>query len=171
MPDFTSELRILPIARHHIDFGFDCGEPTINEFLALSANMDNSFRVYTGVDAREHVLGFYAITAINIEFEKMPSTLPDPIQDYPIQAARISHLAVDKSFQRKGIGISLLIDALQRIQRAEAETGLKIVMVEAQNDRLRSFYLHFGFIPVAGENSRLFLPMQRVTQLFREDVH
>ena len=171
MPDHPSQLRIMPFDSRHVSDDFDCGDPTINASLRqITGVQDNSVSspVFTAVDEDNVINGFYSLTATNIEFAEVPENLTEKIHTYPIPAVVIDRIAVHKTLQRKGIGARLLIDALQRIHDAADEVGVLVVMVEALNERLRAFYLHYGFIPLSGSTSRLFLPMEKITQLFRD---
>ena len=158
----------MPLAPGQSISEFDCGDPQINGGLQQHQESDQSSRIIVAVDAGEKVLGYYAVSAINIEFSNRPKALPPSLGEYPIPAALISHLAVDKSCFRKGVGANLLIDALQRIEDASTQTGIRLVMVQAATTGARTFYLHYGFIPVAGQPGRLYLPIEQVSKLFRD---
>ncbi|HLB30923.1 MAG TPA: GNAT family N-acetyltransferase [Gammaproteobacteria bacterium] len=168
MQDLPSSLRIAPLAPGQHVSEFDCDDPQVNAGLHQNQEDSPSSRVIVAIDDRDKVLGYYAVSAINIEFANRPETLPQSVTEYPIPAAFISHLAVDKNCARKGVGASLLIDALQRIEDASALTGTRLVMVQADSTSARTFYLHFGFIPVAGEPGRLYLPIKQLNELFRD---
>jgi GNAT superfamily N-acetyltransferase len=166
--ELPSNLRITPLAPGQYISEFDCSDPQVNAGLLQHQENSHSSRVIVAIDERQKVLGYYAVSAINIEFANRPETLPPSVTEYPIPAAFISHLAVDKTCARKGVGASLLIDALQRIEDASAQTGTRLVMVQAASTTARTFYLHFGFIPVAGEPARLYLPIKQLNELFRD---
>lgn len=173
MPDQPSQLRIMPLDNRHVSDDFDCGDPAINASLRqITGNPDNSESspVFTAVDVHNIINGFYTLTATNIEFAEVPENLAEKINTYPVPTVVIDRIAVHKTLQRKGLGARLLIDALQRIHDAADEIGVMVVMVEALNERLRAFYLHYGFIPLSGTSSRLFLPMEKITQLFQNQT-
>lgn len=174
MPDHPSQLRIMPLDSRQLSDDFDCGDPAINASLRqITRKPDDieSSPVFTAVDERNIINGFYSLTATNIEFAELPENLAEKIDTYPIPTVVINRIAVHKTLQRKGIGARLLIDALQRIHDTANEIGVMVILVEAANERLRAFYLHYGFIPLSGSNSRLFLPMEKITQIFQEVEH
>ena len=171
MSDHPSQLRITPIDDHCDCSAFDCGDQAANDSLRQisSSPVDPaSTPVYAAVDERDVVNGFYALSASNIEFAEVPENLLDKISSYPIPTVIIDAIAVHRTQQGKGLGSRLLIDALQRITDAAGEMDVMVVLVEARNERLRAFYLHYGFIPLTGSGSRLFLPMDKIVQLFQE---
>ncbi len=169
MADNVSSLRIVPFRSHHHGESFDCGVHASNKYLMqLSDQPDqqNITRMFTAINEDNFTLGFYCISATNIEFKNLPEKVIEQLPDYPVSSARIDHLAVDKSIQGNGLGARLLVDALQRIYQAAEEMGIMIVLVHAHNEKSRAFYLHYGFLPLSGEESKLFLPMDRVAWLF-----
>lgn len=171
MSDYPSQLRIMPISRYHDSDGFDCGDPAVNASLRQltdGSGDSESFPVFAAVDEQNFINGFYSLTASNIEFAEVPDKLAEKINTYPVPTVVIDHIAVHKTLQGKGVGSRLLIDALHRIYDADGEVDVMVVMVEAKNERLRAFYLHYGFIPLSGSGSKLFLPMDKITQVFQD---
>ena len=171
MSDYPSQLRIMPINSEFDCSAFDCGDQAINASLrqlTSEPGKSESSQVIAAVDERNTINGFYSLTATNIEFSEVPENLAERISTYPIPTVIIDTIAVHRTRQRKGIGARLLIDALQRIYNAVNDIDILVVMVDAKNERLRAFYLHYGFIPLTGSKSRLFLPMDKIIQLFRE---
>lgn len=66
---------------------------------------------------------------------------------HPIPAVLLARLAVDKSVQGCGIGAFLLRDAMARTYAASTELGVRTLLVHAQNEAARDFYLHHAFEP------------------------
>jgi GNAT superfamily N-acetyltransferase len=158
----------MPLAPTHSYSGFDCGNSAINTILTAGIVQDHIKRIFVAVDINQHIAGFYTISATSVEFENKPVTMPDNQIDYPLPAALINYLAVDKKSSRRGVGANLLIDALQRIESASAETGITLVLAEAPTPGARSYYLHFGFIPVSGRPTCLYMTKAMITELFKE---
>jgi GNAT superfamily N-acetyltransferase len=78
----------------------------------------------------------------------------------------VGKLAVDRSMQGKGLGEELLVDALKRAVSLSMEVGIFAVRVDALNDKAKSFYLRYGFIPFQDQEQSLFLPMKTIFKLF-----
>ena len=170
MTDRIDALRIEPILHKHQRKNFDCGEDSLNEYISLYARQNdtqNIARTFVAVDDDHLVLGYYSISAASIEFAELPEELAKHLPGYPVPAARIGRLAIDQSVQGQGLGARLLTNALQRICTASGEMGIKIVLVDALNAKARAFYAHFGFIPLPGEKTGLFLPIETVTGIFQ----
>lgn len=169
MTDDISGLRIAPISKQHQRRSFDCGKSGLNEYLSHFARQNdakNIARTFVAVDDRELVKGYYSLCTTQVEFEKLADSLAKTLPQYPIPAALIARLAVDKKTLGKGLGARLLIDALQRILTASAEMAVKVVIVDALDDEARRFYEHFGFIALPGQEYKLFLPIETIQALF-----
>ncbi len=163
-------LRIEHLQKHHIRNRFDCGESTLNDYLVQYARQNderNIARTFVAVASDACVQGFYTISAADIEFSECPDKFTKHLPKYPLPAARIGQLAVDRSTQGHGLGARLLIDALQRIYTTSDEIGIKIILVDALNEKACAFYTHFGFVSLPGNEFRLFLPVETVTGIFQ----
>jgi GNAT superfamily N-acetyltransferase len=142
---------IEPLARGHDRATFDCGEVALNDFLRTLARQQQDKhlgKTFVAVpepgDAK--VLGFYTVSAGNIQFEHLPPELQRRLPRYPVPIARLGRLAVDRSIRGKGLGAALLRDALLRVARvASAELGILGVVVDAKNAEARKFYERYGF--------------------------
>ena len=164
-----SGLPIEPINRRHVRDAFDCGEATLNDYLhryARQNDENNIARSFVAVDAGQKVIGYYAISAASIEFEQLPEAVRKRLPQYPIPAARLGRLAIDKSAHGLGLGAHLLIDALQRITLSAAGLGIKVILVDAIHAQAAAFYQQYGFIPLPGNEFSLFLPIETVARLF-----
>ena len=97
-----SEWKVEPLASHHDRGVFDCGEPSLSEWIKHQASQFEArdlAQVYVltrGGDPR--VLGYYSISACHVRFEGLP---PEHVKRLPeriaIPAALIGKLAVDQS--------------------------------------------------------------------------
>ncbi|QSY58883.1 GNAT family N-acetyltransferase [Bifidobacterium imperatoris] len=62
-------------------------------------------------------------------------------------------LGVDVRFQGEGLGWKLLQDAIIRARAISQQLGSRAIIVDPYNDSARSFYEHFGFRPIPGNDS------------------
>ena len=79
----------------------------------------------------------------------------------------LGRLAVGRSEQGKGLGASLLQDALLRAQQAADTVGVRAVLVQAIDAKARDFYLRFGFSPSPIDDLRLMLLMKDLRAFLR----
>ena len=59
----------------------------------------------------------------------------------------------------KGLGPILLVDALQRVARANQVMAVYTVVVDALNTEAARFYAQFGSPPLPSQSLKRFLPM------------
>lgn len=154
---------ILGIEEGHRREEFDCGEEALNNYLRRYARQNherNIARTFVAVDETDRVLGYYSLASASIEFASLPADLARRVPRYPVPAVRIARLAVDRSMHGKGLGAALLADALRRILTASSEVAVKVVLVDAKNERAADFYRHYGFRELTDTPIVLFLPIE-----------
>ncbi len=163
-------LIITPLDKLHDRKSFDCGERSLNRYLHHYAGQDarrRISRVFVAAlpDAPQQVIGYYSLSAGSLDATDLPESLRRRLPGYPVPVVLLGRLAVAKSHQRQGIGSILLADALQRIVQASQAVAVYAVVVDALNDRAADFYRQFGFIPLPGQQLKLFLPMDSASSL------
>lgn len=161
--------RIEPLGRHHKRGGFDCGEQSLNTFLNAHAGQNvrrDISRTYVALPLEsDAVVGYYALSSGGVAFRNIPHELSRRLPKYPVPVAHLGRLAVDKRFQRKGLGGVLLTDALKRVCRLADQIGIHAVTVHALNTPAKRFYEAHGFINLLDDSLHLFLPMATVRKL------
>ena len=170
-PDFSaSDFVVETLARHHDFTAFDCGNEALNSWLKRFAwtNVRNdSARVYVLHTHDDLVLGYHAITVGSVSREEVPGRVSAGLAAHPIGVALLARLAVDRGQQGKGFGVTLLQDALRRIEQAAELVAVRAVLVHAINDQARNFYLRYGFSPCPGDDMRLIILMKDLRALLR----
>ena len=158
---------IIPISRALTKKPFDCGIDELNKYFRQYAfpndkkNIGKSF-VAVNQDDQLCPIGFYTISMAHILFEELPEEMKKGLPRYPVPALRIGKLAIDKNFQKQGIGAFLLKDAFLKATNLSTKIGLKCVLVDALNDQAKSFYLKFGFLQFPSNRLTLVLPIETI---------
>ena len=127
--------------------GFDCGNPTLNDWLkrfALVNQQSDSSQTYVARRNRG-VVGYYSLTVGSVRPEESPARIAKGLARHPIGVILLARLAIDKQEQGTGLGKALLKDALVRIEAAADTVGVRAVLVHAIDQNARRFYEHFGF--------------------------
>jgi GNAT superfamily N-acetyltransferase len=153
------------LTKRHLRTTFDCGEPALNDYLkkfALQNAKNNVSKTFVVVSPEAKVLGFYSLSAANIDVESLPSDIRKKLPHYPIPMARLTRLAVDQSMQGQGLGEFLLIDSLQRCVKLAKEMGIFGVLVDAKHEKAKHFYQKYGFREVVSQPLTLFLPIKTI---------
>lgn len=92
-----------------------------------------------------------------------PETLPLP-------TTLIGRLAVDRSFQKRGLGGDLLIHAIRVAVRTARDVASAVIEVDAIDDAARQFYDHYGFARLPDDPNHLYLSMGDAEKLIRKVV-
>ncbi|WP_153109255.1 GNAT family N-acetyltransferase [Propionivibrio limicola] len=155
--------RIRPLDKAVDTTAFQCGQPSLDEYIRRYASQDarrNVARVFVATPASDdsHLAGFFTLSAGSIACTELPEALAKKLPRYPVPVALIGRLAVDVGFQGKGLGSILLVDACQKVANASAVLAMAGIVVEAKDDSTASFYQHFGFQHLPGSPTRLLLP-------------
>lgn len=162
-------LVIEPLGTHHDRAAFSCGEPALDSYLQRQASQDIRRRVaqvFVALgDAPGKIVGYYSLSAASFEKEELPPALAKRLPHYPVPAAILGRLAVDRTCQGQGLGEILLLDAIRRVVRASATLMVYAVIVDTKNDRAVAFYERYGFRTFASIQRRLFLPLETFEKL------
>jgi len=158
-----------PLRDQH-DLGeFDCREQSLTMWLhryARHAEAAKSARVYVTTTAEDSsVVGYYALTVGQIDPTKATARLAKgQPSGYPVPVATLARLAVDEAHQGRGLGGSLLRDALLRCANAAQQVGIRALVVHA-HEEVAGFYRRFGFEPSPTDPFHLVLLMKDVERL------
>lgn len=158
--------------RHHRHL-FSCGERVLDIYLKQYARQDQKRRVaaiFVLSECGTTIKGYYSLSSTNIPSVDLPEALLKKLPKHPCQPATLlGRLAVDKKYQKQGIGETLLLDALHKSHTLSEQIGSIAVVVDALNKQAIRFYENYGFIPLSGQE-RLFLPMKTIGRLFSEQM-
>lgn len=159
-------LRIELLDGHAGRDGFDCGVGALNDFLARQAGQQQRKgfgKTYVALaDGDEAIAGFVTLSAGQVVTTDLSPQLRLP--RYPVPILRIGRLAVDRRFQRQGVGQELLAFALRVALDFSDRVGLYAVAVDAKDERAAGFYRRLGFRPTLDDPLRLYLPLSVLKQ-------
>lgn len=145
---------------------FSCGNPDLDLWLRQYAGQQerrNNTRTFLAViPGSDKVVGYYATTTFRIEPDDASIELGAGHHRYPIPAVLLARLAVDRHWRGCGIGVQLLIDALQRMAEASRAVGFEVVVVDAIDDDAVTFYARYGFTRFEGHPRKLFMPTKHL---------
>ena len=144
-----SERRIEKLTRTHAVDGFDCGKDPLNRFLqryALQNQQAGASQTYVGLVAND-IVGYYTLAFGSAEHAAAPARIGKGLARHPIPLMVLARLAVSTDWQGHGVGAALLKDAVLRTLQAAEIAGLRALAVHAKDDRARTFYERYGFVP------------------------
>jgi GNAT superfamily N-acetyltransferase len=136
-----------PLRGRHRALGFCCGDDALDGWLnALSKHAEaaGSARTFVTTDG-ERVVGFYALAIGQVEpGDGTPRLLKGQPAKRPVPVLVLARLGVDQEHQARGLGRSLLQDALLRCAGVAESVGVRAVVAHAHADA-SGFYERFGF--------------------------
>jgi len=142
---------------HSIDI-FDCGQIDLNRWLqryALQNAAAGAAQTYVGL-VNESVAGYYSLAVGHVEQVDAPERLRKGLARHPVPVMLLARLAVDKNWQGRGVGRSLLKDAILRTLQAAEIAGVRALAVHAKDDEARRFYEEFDLIASPSDPLHLF---------------
>jgi GNAT superfamily N-acetyltransferase len=137
---------------HHDASKFESGNEALDRWLIRYAGQSerrDAARTFVIADAGV-VIGYYALLAGELDHQQATEqTRKGMSRHYPIPVAVLARLAVDHRHQHRGLGATLLRDALRRATLASEQLAVRAVVVHAIDDPAARFYEHFGFRPLS----------------------
>jgi len=137
---------ILLATDHQLD-DFACNVDSLNDWLkkrAYQNQLSGASRTYVVLEGKK-VVGYYCLASGALELNDAPTQVRRNMPN-PIPVAILGRLAVDKSFQGKGLGVALLQDAVVRTAQAGGILGIRGLLVHALSIEAKAFYEHHGFV-------------------------
>jgi GNAT superfamily N-acetyltransferase len=134
-------------ARHDVS-GFDCGSDAQTRWLreiARTAQAAGTARAYVVTPAGSNrVVGYHAVAAASVAQDDAPLALLKSAGRSPMPVVLLARLGVDVSAQGQGLGAALVKDAMLRAYQASVTIGARALLVHAESERARDFYLHLA---------------------------
>jgi ribosomal protein S18 acetylase RimI-like enzyme len=149
--------------RHDRD-GFVCGEPTLDAYLRQQAaqhHRDGVSTTHALVDDTDpaRILGYYSLSAAQLLLTDLQEADRKRSPNYPVPAIRMGRLAISTSEQGKGHGDYLLAHAVARCLALREQLGVRVLLVDALNEKAARFYRAYGFREVTANAHTLYLPL------------
>lgn len=155
-----------PLADLHELNDFFSGVPSLDDWLkrrARANQLSGASRTFV-VTENHNVVGFYALASGAIaapsSVGRFRRNMPDPI---PV--AVLGRLAIDRSWQGKGLGRALFRDCALRVAHAADMIGIRGIVVHAISDQAKAFYLALGFDPSPAEPMTLMVTLADIRHL------
>lgn len=136
-----------PLAVHHLLDGFDCGKPTLNDWLlrhARQAQGGGSARTFVACESNR-AAGYFSLTVGQVDTLDAPERVRKGMGQYAIPVVILARLAVDKRDHGRGIGTGLLKDAIRRTLLIAEQAGIRALLTHPLDEEAAQFYRRFGF--------------------------
>ena len=142
----------------------------LNRFLKQQARQDQDRRasvcwVLPHLENRATIRGYYTLSAYSVHLPELPPDLTKKLPRYPdVPAALLGRLAVDRNFQRHGLGEHLMLDAMSKVLAHAEAMGTVMLVVDAKHERSAAYYQAHGFIPFPSAPVRLFMHLDTIAR-------
>jgi GNAT superfamily N-acetyltransferase len=135
------------IGPEHDLYSFRSGIGVLDDWLrrrALLNEQTGASRTYVVCAENKRVVGYYALAngsvAASAATGRTRRNMPDPV---PVMV--LGRLAVDETYQGRGMGRGLLRDAILRTVQAAEIGGIRAMLVHAISEDAKRFYEACGF--------------------------
>lgn len=162
------KLEVEVLSKSHSRSAFDCGDNELNHFLQrvarqhITKGVSKTFvLIDTGNPTK--IIAYMTLIVCEIFANDIPHSW---VKKYPnkIPAAKLARLAVSTSYQRKGYGELLLIDAMRKTLTVADSIGIAGLFVDAKHEKAKQYYNQFGFISLPEQLDNLFLPLSTLAK-------
>lgn len=141
---------------------FDCGNEVINRFVAsglkkqVRSNLSKCF-VLLDQDNSDKFVGFYTLTSFAIDASLLDSMSQGRLPN-KVPCTRMVMLGVDKTYQKRSLGLKLLVNAIDRTLSASQHIGVLGLYLDADPPAV-DFYLAHGFVALKDRHDEKPTPM------------
>lgn len=138
----------------------------MNEYLRVSIGQHSRkdfTRGYVAVDSESRVAGYFTLAAGRLSISVLPERGGLPTR-MPLPTTLLARLAVDRTWQGRGLGAALLAYALRVAARGAESIASAVIEVDAKDDAARAFYAKFGFRSLVDDQLHMYLPMETARQ-------
>jgi GNAT superfamily N-acetyltransferase len=169
---FLRQVAVEQLAKKHDRKDFDCGIESLNRYLIQFSGQyerRHTSRTYVATmppDTR--VIGYYSISSAQVDYSQVSlRQFPRHPNGIPLPCALIGKLAVDLSYQKRGLGQHLLLHALRNVKSISDKIAITAVIIHAIDTQAKQFYEQYGFRPLeeSGDEFDLVLGMTAIKRL------
>jgi len=156
-----------PLAEHHLVDDLTSRETSLDDWLKRRARANRASgasRTYVVCEGPK-AFGYYALASGALSVESAPRRSRRNMPD-PIPVAVLARLAVDRTYQGRGVGRALFRDGALRVAHAADAIGIRGIVVHAISEEARKFYLVLGFDPCTHEPMMLVATLSDVRATF-----
>ncbi len=157
------EEQFLDPARHDRQ-AFSSGVDELDVYLQRFAAQQSKkgvavVRVLVDTDAPGTILGYYSLSAAQIDAVQFDPRTQQKLPRYPVPCFRMGRLATHEEHRGRGLGRLLVACAIERCLEARKQVGAYALMVDAKGDEAKNFYEHYGFVACRDHTMTLYLPL------------
>lgn len=155
------------LRKEHDVSKFDCGiegkalSDWLKKHALQSQSAGQSRTIVVTENESTSVVGYYSFSIVSVEHaEDTPERVKRGLARHPIPVFLIARLARDVRYRNSQLGRRLLGDALRKAVLIAEDVPIRAIMVDALNEKAKSFYTEFDFVPFPEDSLRMWLLMK-----------
>jgi GNAT superfamily N-acetyltransferase len=162
-----------PLADHHDVATFVCRSAEQTDWLRRYAHQSartGTTKVFVVTESgSDRVVGYYGWCMAQLAPTDAPARARKGAGRYPQPVALLARLGVDTNHEGRGLGAALLQDVFARLLELSDRIGCRGLLVHAESDEARAFYLHLvpDFEPSPTDDLHLVLLMKDIRRTLR----
>ncbi|MBM2290814.1 GNAT family N-acetyltransferase [Sulfitobacter pseudonitzschiae] len=153
---------------------FSCGQPSLDRFLKnrakkAEARLEQRVTVAT-LEGSPNCIGYFALQLGSDTVPNLPKDKLRHLQNHlAFPAVHLSFLAVDKPYQRQGLGRFLLMEVFERVAHISEHAGFYALTLQSVDDQSTEFYKSLGFEEYSegGSQPKMLYPVENILALVR----
>ena len=163
-----------PLADHHDLTGFTCRSSEQTTWLRRHARQSGSTgttKVFVVTQTGStQVVAYHGWCMAQLTSAAAPPRVTRGAGRYPQPVALLARLGVDTAHERRGLGAAILQDVFARLMELSEDIGCRGLLVHAESDEARQFYLHLvpQFEPSPTDDLHLVLLMKDIRKTLRD---
>jgi GNAT superfamily N-acetyltransferase len=143
---------------------FTSGVAELDEYLHRFAVQQSkkgiaAVRVLIDTDTPKKILGYYSLSAAQIDALQMDERTQQKLPRYPVPCFRLGRLATHSDYRHRGLGRLLMGCAVERCLEAKKHVAAYALVVDAKGEVAKSFYEHYGFTSCRDNPMTLYLSL------------
>lgn len=164
---------VVALDKTHNTKAFDCGNEDLNRWfqnIAMQHQKNGVSKTFVHPDENDAtmVAGFFSMAMRGlVPKEELPDEMQKKLPRH-IPGYTLGRLAVAKGHQGQHLGEYLLLEAMERAQRAAENVGGFALFVDAK-EGAASFYVKYGFKALPSDPDTLVLPIAAMPRFPAQD--
>ena len=141
---------------------FCCREESLNTWLCMRALKNEKIgasRTFIVRAKSGKVAGYFCLSSGALAHTDLKAFYKRNMPD-PVPVVLLGRFAVDRHYERRGLGASMLQSALRFTEEAALRVGTNALVTEPISESAKAFYLKCGFKEAKTGGSLLILPIQ-----------
>jgi GNAT superfamily N-acetyltransferase len=114
------------------------------------------------------VIAYYALASGAITVASLPGRFRRNMPE-PVPVVILARLAVDRTYQGRGIGRAMFADAAARVEQAAGTIGIRGIVVQAISEEAKKFCLALGFDPCSHAPMTLVVTLSDIRRTLTEE--